>query len=481
MKKTKYIFLIMAGLLVLSSCEKFLDEPPRGMGIAKDVTEYNGLFNTISLMNLDLGISYYSYWKNDENLFIQQSYNSLLQMADLYANAISQSVINAFQYKDKVYRADEECAEWIQPYKQIYTYNLIANGVTDATGPETQKKYLEAEARVTRAYMHFLLAQWFAMPYNEATAATELAVPIVTKASTQDNNFTLATMEELYKFVTDEMETYCPQLEERTNHKRRVYKAAGYTMLGKVYWMMGKYDKAIAPLTKAKELLNGDSEVSFYDYNVVQTSYGYTEIGIMALAGTVIPVKLNSNEVLYLKQNALSYLSLYAAYFGTIVQYLKPEIYAMYDNNDLRRNLIVTAGMPQPYAGMPGAMVNLGVELPELYLMLAESEARAGSESNARSILQAYREKRMLTGHAAIPATVVSKNDLIRFCVDEQTREYVGTGHRWYNIRRLWDDPLFQDMKPITHSDGAATYTLQEAQLKMEIPETVLIWHEDWR
>lgn len=112
---------------------------------------------------------------------------------------------------------------------------------------------------------------------------------------------------------------------------------------------------------------------------------------------------------------------------------------------------------------------------------MAECEARAGLESESRRILEEFRGYRLLSGFEIIPQSVQTKNDLIRFCVEEQTREFVGTGYRYYNVRRLWNDPLFQDWKPITHTVGSQVYTLEETQLKTAYPETVLIWNEEWR
>lgn len=477
--KKSYLSYSLAALLFCGSCDNFLDKQPRGNAIAESTEHYNGLFNNVQLMNLSFSESYYSYWKSDEIIFTPRCYTDLAGFS-----SYPQSIANAFQYREKVYREDENCLEWANCYNHIYTYNVIVNGVPDATGDEIQKKYLLAEARVSRAYMHFLLAQWFAMPYNESTADSEPAVPIVTKANSQVNQFERATVKQLYDFVTTEMEAACPDLEERNEHKMRIYKATGYTLLGKVYWMMGKYDRAIAPLTTAKAIIENDPTTYFYDYNEEQEAFGYEEMSMEDL-DAIIPYKFRSHEVLFNKQNALM-LSFYANYYAQVVPYLKPEFYALFDEHDLRRNRIITKDnasepLPYPSAVFPGSMINFGVELPELYLMLAESEARAGSTDNARRLLLELREKRMLTGHAAIPADVRTQEELIRFCVDEQTREFIGCGHRWYNVRRLWNDPLFQDMKPITHYDGTATYTLKEPQLKIEIPETVLIWNENWR
>ena len=106
--------------------------------------------------------------------------------------------------------------------------------------------------------------------------------------------------------------------------------------------------------------------------------------------------------------------------------------------------------MPYPYCGALGAHTNLGCALPEVYLMLAECEARAGSESEAKRILKEFRSYRLLDGYEDVPASVKTKEELIRFCVEEQTREFVGTGYR-------------------------------EAQLKIAYPKTILNWNEDWK
>lgn len=106
--------------------------------------------------------------------------------------------------------------------------------------------------------------------------------------------------------------------------------------------------------------------------------------------------------------------------------YLKPEIYVLFSEKDLRRNLISTKNtlgesLPYPYCGALGAHTNLGCALPEVYLMLAECEARAGSESEAKRILKEFRSYRLLDGYEDVPASVKTKEELIRFCVEEQT------------------------------------------------------------
>ena len=81
--------------------------------------------------------------------------------------------------------------------------------------------------------------------------------------------------------------------------------------------------------------------------------------------------------------------------------------------------------------------------------MLAECEARAGSESEAKRILKEFRSYRLLDGYEDVPASVKTKEELIRFCAEEQTREFVGTGYRFYNVRRLWNALCFRIGNPL--------------------------------
>lgn len=480
MKTTYLLYALFSSMLLLTSCNDFLDESPRGNAIAETTDDYEKMFNESQGFNLQLAEQYYALWKSDDLIFTDDCYNTISM-----ASNFPTSVEAAIEYQDKVYRDDENTPEWEKISKQIYTFNVIANGVTSADGDATEKKQLLAEARVCRAYMHFLLAQWYAMPYNEATAATEKAIPIVTKADTQTMEYERATVKELYEWIVAEMEDACPDLKERSEHRMRCYKPTGYALLGKVYFNMGKYDKALGTLQKAYDALQGDANVYLTDHRAQHASYGYQEIPMMSLSAYV-PYPYKDNEVLFCRcaMAMHQYYPLY--YMMKPTDYLKPEIYNLFGDNDLRRNMINTKDvngkdLPYPTATIKGAMINLGCTLPEVYLMLAECESRVGSQDKARSIVKSFRATRMKEGYEDVPAYVATKDDLIKFCVEEETREFAGTGYRYYNVRRLWNDSLFQDWKPITHSVGDKTYTMNEAQLKIQFPETVLTWNENWR
>lgn len=482
MKKNYIIGLLVIVLPCITSCDDFLDEAPRGNAIAETVDDFDMMFNAgqgNQIFNMLFFDQYYAQWKSDDMVYTSGSITSINLTC-----SFPSTIESAIKYEDKIYRDDETTPECEASYNMIYTYNVIANSVMDAEGDETEKKQLLAEARVSRAYMHFLLAQWYALPYSESNASSR-ALPIIDKANTQQMDFTPATVKDYYQWIVNEMEEACPDLKERKEHRMRCYKATGYALLGKVYFFMNEYDKALQHLRTAYNLLKGDANVYLTDHNTKQAQYGYKELSMSQLM-SYVPYPYRDNEVLFCKCSG-GMKHYYPAYYGYVpTDFLKPEVYNLYSENDLRRNLICTKdskGQPYPYptATFIGAMMNVGITLPEVYLMLAESEARVGSESTSREVLKALRNTRMLPGYEDVPESVQTRNDLIKFCFDEESREFAGTGYRFYTVRRLWNDPLFQDQKPISHFIDNQVYTMQEAQLKTDLPETILIWNENMR
>lgn len=491
MKFKSYILLSCLGLgtMTFAGCDSFLDDQPRGYAIAETTDDYDGMFNTIEFMNMNMAD--YTFWLSDD---IQLTPECITNLPSTVYDYKPNSILRAFQYKNDVYEVTESCSAWESCYKNVYTFNTIANGVMEsADGTEAQKKAIRAEARVSRAWMHFILAQMFSKPYNKDYAETELTIPIVTEADSNQKNFTRATMKELYDFIVKEMEESCGDMPVRKEHRYRAYRQTCYTLLGKVYWMMGEYEKALEPLRIAYEAsLSDNSTIHLVNYNELQEKYGYRELTPTEMSdeeGTtdafLLPYTWANVEVFWIKQ-CTSFGGVYRWADGIVTYYLNPKYYSLFDEYDLRRNLIPTKdadGNPTPYpvGCIRDKTANYGAELAELYLLLAECEARVGSEDEARALLKEFRSYRVLTGHEDVPETVKTRDELIRFCLDEQHREFLGRVMRYYNLRRLWNDPLFQSEKPISHSDGTNTYTMTEDNLYLQLPESVLKWNESWR
>ena len=72
-------------------------------------------------------------------------------------------------------------------------------------------------------------------------------------------------------------------------------------------------------------------------------------------------------------------------------------------------------------------------------------------------------------------ATVVAptQDAIMKVILDERKREFAGTGFRWFDMRRLWNDTKYNNVDA-THPLGGATYTLKAERLVMRIPPAIL-------
>lgn len=490
-KITKYISLVLAATLMLSiaGCKDFLDVKPRGKEIPRTIEHYDKMFNSTNLTT-------FQYIKIVGSL-TQQLENTLynLFMTDeIYATKSSKDnftylMNQAFGWQENLFSEEDNAVEWALLYQHIYTFNVIANEVMNAEkGTEEQKMRLLSEARANRALRYLILAQYFGKPYNESTAATDPCVPLVTKADMTQTNLKRNSVKEVYDFVISELEEACPYLGESTIHHLRVYKSAGYLFLGKAYLYKGDYENA----RKALEIALRASKVNtigttLYDYNTTISQWGYNAATPYRwTSGFPSNVTGANKEVIYNYQFVISSI---ASATGQPKLFVKPQYMALYGANDHRSKFFsdktTTNAQLEGFRRLSSRTIfSLGAEMPDLYLMLIEAQARSTDpaiQAEARENLEFFRKHRMPAANAKIPANIVTQSDLIRFVIEERSREYLMTGLRWFDMRRLWNDPLFQDYKAkYTHTDGENNYTLTEERLVYKIPPKIMVYHSDW-
>jgi hypothetical protein len=141
--------------------------------------------------------------------------------------------------------------------------------------------------------------------------------------------------------------------------------------------------------------------------------------------------------------------------------------------------------MPNPQGRMRKYGVSyskFGVTLPELYLLLAESRARLNRLDLAVQDLENFRMKRMPAADAKVPAAVASnQNALIKFIFDERVREFAAEGYRWFDMRRISVDPLFQGtifthkVYPATSGDPTVYTLKQPDRLVLRFPANIMV------
>lgn len=467
----RLIYIIIAGVVMLNSCTEYLGIKPRGYDVAYKIEHYEGLIYGREMFMLDEVFPFMCFELTTDEGGFANSYS-----------LIGSDATNAYTWSETIFRPDENCGEWNDPVAYIYPLNIVINQVSEAEGgTEEEREALRAEARVLRAYMTYTMAQFFGRHYNPSTAAADLCVPIITTASTIGNEFPRKTVQDVYDFIIKEMTESVPLLPVRREHCNRAFSVTGNAMLGKVYWTMGKYPEALEYLKTAYEGLEA-AGAGLMDY-----------AGMVSDGEITYPVDDLQNPELLWNYETMTHIwsAMYPSYYGSSLFTIKPEVMTRYfSSGDYR--LCFYSGMKSGktlfnkfdgrdtyHLNLSNFVGNIGIRVGDLYLMYAECLARTDEYAEARRIIEEFRSFRIEDGKEDVEAA--DGDELIRFIVAERMREYLGYGNSWFDMRRLWNDPLFQDMKEMyVHSDGRQDYTLDEERLVMRIPPQVMEWHPEY-
>jgi tetratricopeptide (TPR) repeat protein len=470
---TIYMIGALLNMCIFQGCEDdFLEITPKGRIITQTTNDFDLALNNLSFVSVSpaFGEGAAQVAMGDEVLAYEPFFNGTAYRHQ-----------RLFRWEDVIYEPDEDAVEMGATMQNIYAYNSIINGVMDASeGTETEKRSIRAEAIAGRAWTYFLLINYFGLPYNEGTSGSDIGFPIVTNADITQTNFTRATVAEVYEFIVDDLNNAIPDLPVQTTSRVRMSRAAAEGLLGKVLVFMGRFQDAKEHLDNALALTdNGPLEIALYDYNQTFAPGGsFLPIGLF---GPVYPIVTRNTENIYAKQ----FSNVWSFFSNDFV--LTPETVSLFGPSDLRRNFYSN----NAYAG--GAFPNnllrrigpsasqYGVLVPDIYLLKMECEARLDNLGEAVTDLEHFRSHRMPTTDAEIPMSIANdQGALVRFILEERIREFAVQGFRWFDMRRLSVDPLYNDMVDYTHDiiDGNGnvieSFTLRPERFALRFPQKVI-------
>lgn len=457
--------------LSLNNCsEEFIEVTPKGLFVAETINDYDMLLND----NIFWSSAYYEIIARSFETCAVEPYFTL---AD---NPIKLNFTWSTAPPSEPEIEDFSFNLLVALMRKIYIYNKIINEVLNATGGSiTEKNSLMAQARAQRASEYFELINIYGQPFNIFTANTNLGFPIVREADATANNFVRASVEEVYNFIIEDLSIAIPLLPVNIDQRPRMTKGAAQALLGKVYVYQGKYNNAIPLFSNALAYFQTDPKIDMYDYNVTTLPSGVHAAGIL---GPESQIPVGNTEIIFNR-------SLFNSEgFSGSRALLAPQVSALYGSTDFRLHHFFTRKpfpplpttpefvVPGVYRKQGHILVDRGVRLPDVYLLRAECRARTNDLEGAITDLEFLRRHRMAPADAPVP-TGLSQDDLIKFVIDERTREFAIEGELWFDLRRLWHDPLFQDKKPYTHTlyaeDGTVKeiYTLTEKRLVLRFTE----------
>lgn len=447
----KIVYILMMSLMVLSSCDDYLDVIPKGKVIPETLEDYRLLLDQTHYYDGTEGLAY-SYG-------FDVFYSNDLVVTENALNAYTRPAIqNAIMFKEHFYMDDEVDGNWYTCYHHIYKANVVIQQVMDATtGSEAEKAALLGEGYVHRAFAYWALVNLYAKHYDAATAGTDLGVPLRMQLDFEEN-LTRASVQEVYDQIksdllnaVDKMDAGpTPELNHRPNN------AAAYGLLARVALYQKDLDNAIK---YAEEALTNYSVM--LDFNTLQPSWwapGYLQL----------PMNQSNPEMTLLK------LSHNAA--STI--YVSEELRDMMDPVDDLRSLAYLFPDDVFYPGSPdflsakfiGNTSNNGTSTAELYLIQAEAYAREGGVENREKAMQSInkiREMRFKTG-SAYELTADNDQQALALVKAERRIELQFNGQRLFDIKRyrLWDNEQFS----LTNTINGEDYVLDDDSPRWVFP-----------
>ncbi len=432
MKKLLYqVNVLIVGLLTVAGCDSYIDITPKGAITVDSVSQYYELIiNPMRCYNVS---SFYMLsddaWAKESNIignenrsfdginftFNEQAERTILADNNLYANI----------------------------YAYIMRENLVINNIDEAPGNEAMKTLAKAEARVLRAWDHFVAVNLYAKSYTPATASEDGGVCIVNQYDLESMP-AKSTVADVYRFIISELEAAVPLLLEHPVNIYHPNKAYGYGLLSLVYLFHRDWEKA---RDAAKQSLALNS--ALVDYNEIPAS-GFYSFRKYAME--------NNPEV-------LSYMWMGSGWTTeTVALYahgqISPELVGLFDTaNDLRYskflrqsgNSIINyfdigsgAAIWTPATDSNRfTYMTVGLRTAEVYLILAEAYARLNQLDEAKNYVETLRAHRIKGGDGTIAAPA-SQKEMMDQIILERRKELLFGFHRFFDLKRFNTEADYQ-------------------------------------
>ena len=231
--------LIIFHFLIITSCDSQLDITPKGKVTLGTVAELELLLNQEYMMNDEPS--------NSLGILCGESVGMFDQVSTVLSqkNTVKYALMACDESVDRAILTTDD-PRYSAFYKFINYMNTVVNMMPAATGDETRKPSLVAEARVVRAWLHFLAATIYAPQYDESTAAANGGIAYVTETdvTVQKTKSTLAdTYRQILDDCSDEVIAQLPA--DHGDMVMRGDKAWGNAVRAMVLLQMKRYAEAL--------------------------------------------------------------------------------------------------------------------------------------------------------------------------------------------------------------------------------------------
>lgn len=413
-KKMKNKIHIIVSVLItgmLLGCEGFLDERPDKSRLIPDTPEdLQALLDNENELNRipALGII-----GSDDMATSDNGYNFYF----------TPEAINGYIWNTEIFEGSPSI-DWRIPYSAVFISNVVLEKARELNEQgiyaSEQINPLMGMALFFRAHSHFHLAQNFAPPFDPMTAGITLGIPIRTNTMINER-VGRGTLNQVYDQIIkdlDEALNYLPSLQPI---KTRPSRTAVEALLARVYLTMQDYERA---------------EI-FADH--VLASMGFSLMNFNDLNPLInFPFRPYNSEVIFHAGQVNHEFNV-----ADPNTFIHPEIYASYDELDLRKTLFARqrANGYNFRGNYTGSLFYFGgVALDEVYFIAAEAKIRNGKDEEAIILIDQLLETRYESG-AYVSYDVNGSTSLLDWALMEKRKSMLFRGVNWIDLRRLNLDP----------------------------------------
>jgi tetratricopeptide (TPR) repeat protein len=411
LKTIKYTLPVLA-LVVLASCKNFLDVQPKD-SVSDSQTIFDRSSAETAVRGIYRALSADNYYGVN---FVSVGYLS----GDNVQWTGSQSIVQ--QFIDHNVKSDNATvsAIWLAIYTTINRANYVIAklpAVTDVSLTAAEKNQLLGEAYFVRALCYFDLARiWGGVQI----------VTTPTVSATDKNGIARSTVEQTYAQVLSDLNTAEPLLPLPTaQNPVRANKETVYALKARYYL----YQKDWANTENYASLVLGDTQ----NYSLLKPYSAW-------FSNNAVGTKESVFELSY----SATYTNGHRGQWqppanGGTRQWAPNNAFVALVNDPTiggNRSALVaktSAGLwyGNLYYRSPATDPAYIIRIAEVYLIRAEARAQQGKLDDARTDLNAIRDRAGLTA-----TTAVSQADVLLAIENERRIEFAFEGHRWYDLVR---------------------------------------------
>jgi starch-binding outer membrane protein, SusD/RagB family len=415
--KYKFLLVPIITLLILG-CKKNLEKKPNSnMQVPDTPDELQGLMDNQDVFGFGhtLGL-----------LSADEFYLS----SEFYFGSLFPSEQSIYVWKPDPFGEDEIPHDWSKAYEQIYYSNIALEGLLPLTfnaGNDKDLKIIKGDALFKRALAHFHLAELFAPAYEAASAGTDQGIPLkLTTEATKD--IKRSSLKTCFEKILSDLNTAKEVLPDRfdPSHRNRASKAAALALSARIHLYMGSWQQSALDAEAALKYYD-----SLIDFNWVDST-------------AKIPIKADNMEVIYsIKLPDISGLNNLVVSLASSVKGANVDTGLIHSFilKDLRLPVFYrhrTDGTWGLRFGLTGTRTPFaGICTSEIYLTLAEAEARQGNTASALTTLNKLLVNRYETGHVPVLPDPTDPKAVLELILTERQKEMAFRATRWMDIKRL--------------------------------------------